>query len=281
MVFLLSTTFGRSLMAWIISTGSLTLAGPFGTFNGMTLPERVGFWTLATGLSIAIGVSTAVWVDRRMSAGPRIMRDLAVASVLTVCFTPLLYLLVFQFTGGVDVQMSVLEMALVVFTVPFVVGMFRAAIQIGHGQSATGPMANTQATPDGMPEPRLFARIDAARRGALVSISGRDHYVDVVTEAGQTEILIRFSDALRELDGVQGLQVHRSHWVAADAVAGTQRAGGKVCVVLRDGRQVPVSRPYRQAVLSRWPEGASVSDVCAAASQGAVAAGAAYRAPAA
>jgi len=254
MAFLLSTTLGRSLMAWIISTASLTLAGPFGTFTGMGLAERTGFWALATGLSIVIGVGTALWVDRRLSTGPGLRRDLAVATVLTIGFTPLLYLLVVRFTGGVDVQMTVIEMAAVVFAVPFLVGMVRTAIQTAQGQLATGPAPAVDKASDTTRDPRLFARIDAARRGRILSVSGRDHYVDVVTESGQSEILLRFSDALRELEGVPGLQVHRSHWVATDAVAGALRADGKLFVVLNDGRHLPVSRPYRQAVLSRWPE---------------------------
>lgn len=249
MIFLMSTTLGRSLLAWTASTFSLTLAGPFGTFDGLPLADRLLFWSLATGLSILIGVSAAIWVDRRLGVQPQLLRDFSVASVLTICFTPALYLLVLRFTDGADIAMTPLEMAAIVFSVPFLVGLVRSAIKFSDDAPAETDAPETDA-----PEPRLFDRIAPDQRGTILSVSVRDHYVDVVTEAGKAEILMRFSDALRELDCVAGQQVHRSHWVADAAVAGVARVRGKLMVTLQDGRHLPVSRTYQQAALSRWAD---------------------------
>jgi DNA-binding LytR/AlgR family response regulator len=49
-------------------------------------------------------------------------------------------------------------------------------------------------------------------------------------------------DAVAELSGYPGLQIHRSHWVAIDAVDGLERENGKTYALLRDGRKLPVSR---------------------------------------
>ncbi len=49
--------------------------------------------------------------------------------------------------------------------------------------------------------PRLFQRIAPEAHGDLISISVRDHYVDVVTSAGQASLLMRLSDAMAEADG--------------------------------------------------------------------------------
>lgn len=57
-------------------------------------------------------------------------------------------------------------------------------------------------------------------------------------------ILCRMEDAARELDGL-GLRVHRSWWVAADAVEGSDREGQRTLLRLTDGRRVPVGRSFR------------------------------------
>ena len=75
----------------------------------------------------------------------------------------------------------------------------------------------------------------------------------MTTAQGQTSLLMRFADAMAELDGVAGMQVHRSHWVAFAAVRGITRARGKTFLQLEDGRLVPVSRSYLDAVAERWP----------------------------
>ncbi|MBD3765842.1 MAG: LytTR family transcriptional regulator, partial [Rhodobacterales bacterium] len=99
--------------------------------------------------------------------------------------------------------------------------------------------------------PRLLLRLPEDRRGTLIRMAVRDHYVDVVTDRGQASVLMRFRDALAEVDGVDGLQVHRSHWVALAGVEGAQKSGDRVHVLTRDGERVPVSRAYRADLVAR------------------------------
>ncbi len=85
----------------------------------------------------------------------------------------------------------------------------------------------------------------------LLHLHMRDHYVEACTSKGSELILLRFSDALREVDGLDGLQVHRSHWVAATAVAGTVRRGGRTLLRLVNDTEVPVSRTFAPALRER------------------------------
>lgn len=83
----------------------------------------------------------------------------------------------------------------------------------------------------------------------LVRVSVYDHYVEAHTRRGHELILIRFADALAELDGYDGLQIHRSHWVARAAVRRVVRGEGRsLSVELDDGTRLPVSRSRESAV---------------------------------
>jgi len=86
------------------------------------------------------------------------------------------------------------------------------------------------------------------RQAELYAVSSEDHYLRVHTSLGEELILMRLADAVRELEGAGGLQVHRSWWVSAAAVKDVARAGGKLALVLASGKQVPVSRTYLTAV---------------------------------
>lgn len=93
---------------------------------------------------------------------------------------------------------------------------------------------------------RLALRIGGLKNAQIARISGRDHYVDVHLISGDKKsILMRFSDAMAELQGLEGVRVHRSHWVAKQAVVGVAREKGRVYVVTSDRAQVPVSRGFR------------------------------------
>lgn len=72
-----------------------------------------------------------------------------------------------------------------------------------------------------------------------------------MTSAGPSSLLMRFSDAIEETLGVPGAQVHRSHWVAWDAVTGVEREPGKLFLILTDGSRIPVSRAHRDKLEER------------------------------
>jgi DNA-binding LytR/AlgR family response regulator len=54
---------------------------------------------------------------------------------------------------------------------------------------------------------------------------------------------MRLSDAIAELEGLEGAQTHRSWWVAREAVESARRDGDRVTLVLKSGAEAPVSRP--------------------------------------
>ena len=65
---------------------------------------------------------------------------------------------------------------------------------------------------------------------------------------GSDLVLLRMSDALRELAGLDGTRTHRSWWVARDAVESTRRDGDRIVLVLKGGAEAPVSRPNVRAL---------------------------------
>ncbi|WP_339948575.1 LytTR family DNA-binding domain-containing protein [uncultured Albimonas sp.] len=96
--------------------------------------------------------------------------------------------------------------------------------------------------PAGAPSPRLLERLSPERRGALRRLSMQDHYVEVVTDRGAELVLLRLGDAIAECAPVEGMQVHRSHWVARRAVAAVWRDGDRAMLQLTGGERIPVSR---------------------------------------
>ncbi len=86
------------------------------------------------------------------------------------------------------------------------------------------------------------------RTGELWAVSSEDHYCRVYTSLGSELVLLRLSDAERELQSVDGLRVHRSWWVSRSGIKSARREGAKVFLTLQSGEDVPVSRSYQQAV---------------------------------
>ncbi len=95
--------------------------------------------------------------------------------------------------------------------------------------------------------PPLLKRVNHSIRGPILSLQSQDHYVEVVTGLGSELILMRLADAIDEVS-TDGMQVHRSWWVARDAVAELARSDGRHELRLKDGRQVPVSRANQKTV---------------------------------
>jgi hypothetical protein len=92
---------------------------------------------------------------------------------------------------------------------------------------------------------KFLERLPLKLRGAEIwAVEAEDHYLRLHTSRGQDLILMRLADAIAELEGKEGAQVHRSWWVARDAITAAEKGDGRAVLTLRDGVRVPVSRTY-------------------------------------
>ena len=99
---------------------------------------------------------------------------------------------------------------------------------------------------------KFLERLPLKLRGAEVwAVEAEDHYLRLHTSKGQDLILMRLADAVSELEGIEGAQVHRSWWVARDAIADAKRGDGRATLTLKDGAEAPVSRTYARVLRER------------------------------
>ncbi|PQA88782.1 hypothetical protein CW354_06520 [Marinicaulis flavus] len=186
------------------------------------------------------------WVFNRLLPGRSTILQLAVVAAI-ISFPVWLAIGAFEtgFTGSWplnDLPMQYLR----IFAISMIVlgGGYIAARALGMiGGPAGGEPAEIS------PVPGFLERLPAKYRGAaLYAVSSEDHYLRVHTDRGEELILMRLADAMRELDGADGLQTHRSWWVARDGVAEASRDNGKQMLVLKSGVAAPVSRSFAKAV---------------------------------
>ena len=111
--------------------------------------------------------------------------------------------------------------------------------------AARPPSVPVPGEPASVPEtprqPAFLDRLPAELDTGLIALEMEDHYVRAHTMLGSDLVLLRMRDAIAELEGVEGAQVHRSWWVARDAVERVER----------EGPQCPIAAAAR-AGLRRW-----------------------------
>ena len=229
----------------------LGLSGPFGTYFDMGPLPRLGYWLAVVYLTFGVGNFTAAVV---MAALPRrLPLPLRIAVGGLAAGVPVtLVVLAFNALVYGRATMPALELwpyctaiSLVVVAMARLSGGLQAPPQQpDDGTPATASASAAVAPP---PMPPILERLPAPRRGALLALSVADHYVEVITERGSSLVLMRLADAIRETAPVAGLQIHRSHWVALDAVAQTVRHEGRLLVELANGMRLPVSRTFAPA----------------------------------
>ncbi|WP_415920072.1 LytTR family DNA-binding domain-containing protein [Tateyamaria sp. SN6-1] len=220
---------------WIALLGIavvLAVAGAFGTANVLRAVPRVLYWIVVTVLTYGAGALTVNVMRRLLSERTRTVRmglTGLVAGGVVSCVVAGVNSALFGL-GWVSGTAALIFVANTV-GVAFVVTIVFEYVMADQATAAEPP------TP-----PALLSRLPVDKRGALISLSAVDHYVEVTTTQGQELVLMRLADAMGETGDTPGLQIHRSHWVARDHVVSVTRGSGKATVHLSDGRDLPVSR---------------------------------------
>ncbi len=91
-------------------------------------------------------------------------------------------------------------------------------------------------------------RFDPAR---ILFITSEEHYLRIVSVERTRHVRGRIADIEAQMPQSVGLRVHRSHWVARQAVTGTERDSGGLRLVLSCGTRIPIARG-RQAAVRDW-----------------------------
>lgn len=89
---------------------------------------------------------------------------------------------------------------------------------------------------------QLLARIRLEVRGPVLAVEAQAHFIRIHTTRGHDLIHHRFSDAVAALAAVSGERVHRSWWVATDAIDPRSRSSNPIRLV--NGLEVPIGRTY-------------------------------------
>lgn len=218
---------------------------PFGTYTRLSGFERVVYWTMAIGLNWMLGViATPLAVSVMRSVGwPQWIGVVVGALVAALPGTGVVLVLEAWLDKPMKMATELAYVYASVALIHMVIGSLGAELVRRRRVFSGAP--EVQAAPVSA---QFLKRLSPALGDQLVHLRMRDHYVEAHTDLGSELVLMRFSDALKEVSGLEGMRVHRSHWVASSAVARVVREGGRTFVELNNGERVPVSRPYRRAV---------------------------------
>lgn len=85
----------------------------------------------------------------------------------------------------------------------------------------------------------------------VLRVRADDHYLEIFTARGRRFLRGRMKDALRILANAEGVQPHRSWWVAHAEIAGLQRQGRDYVLTTRDGGEIPVARSRLEEIRRR------------------------------
>ena len=228
----------RGLLIAAAAAVFLAWAGAFDT-GSSPLPVRFTYWlgTLVGGTFVGIAVNDLVsgrgWFDDRPW-----LQGATTAVLMAIPYTGVIWLL-----------------GLMISPHPFGPGLFDAfgpVLAISGVMTALNLMASrrlveTHAAQPGAAPARFLERLPPRLQGGdLYAVEAQDHYLRLHTSRGSDLILMRLSDAVTELEGLEGARTHRSWWVARDAVLEARRADGRAVLVLKSGAVAPVSRSFTQ-----------------------------------
>jgi hypothetical protein len=231
----------------------LGLIGPFGTYSNGVVEVRIAYWVGILVFGLVVYGVLARWA---LHWGQRLRQP--------VWFTLPLAVLV------ISLPMSFVTSSVVLALWPSVrphmhpLDWYAQAVVMGLPLSAAvlwsrnvfaarAALAPGELAP---PPPEPIAR---SHGRPVLCLQMEDHYVRVHTAAGSELVLKPLKQAIAE-QSEEGMQVHRSWWVARAAVDRPVQDGRNLRLRLVNGLEVPVSRSSVAALrANRWLDSVSES----------------------
>lgn len=225
------------------------MAGPYYTLERLSFPERLVYWGINIPLSALTMTFLSTFAYRLTEAKSLNWVSVAIlaglAGVLPV--TGSVYLsegIATGFTEGWLDGLGFFRQAMSV--APSLVGVtlvvnalfeFRVVGQEGHAPEQPRQTVTL-----------LQSKLPHHLGHDIIAVQAQDHYVEVTTLKGSAMILMRLGDAVRDLEPLGGLQVHRSWWINPAHLIRTETCKSGQELVMTSGLRIPVGRSFRKAL---------------------------------
>jgi hypothetical protein len=232
-------------ITWAVCTYLAAVVGPFATFNVFSFAERLIYWGWLIGMAFVLGL-----VVRRVTLRVFGRDDLGVDLVGAVIHAGILGVLVWVVNlrvYGFDVGgvWWVIYHVGIGLGVCVVIALLREKLRRMSKAALIAPGREEGAVRDhAVARPAFLHRMEDPPIGRVTRVSADNHYLDIFTHAGRGRIMMRFRDALEELEDLPGHRIHRSHWVAEEVLVRVRAEGRRHVAELACGTELPVSKAH-------------------------------------
>ena len=235
---------------WLILLGVALLCafiGPFGTATSFSMAFGLIYWGLLVFFCAPIGslfiavVQMTGWPGGPKILGLCILFGLIIAAVV-LTLSEVLLGTINQHPGyWIVLFYSFTSSTFILCFMMFIMNRSGVFQQVGRHQFVV-PAARMQS--------KILDRVPKLEHANEVwALSAQDHYVRILTDKGAALTLTRLADAIAECDGVVGVQIHRSHWVALEFIQNPKTLKKDKFVQLPTGETLPVSKSRMKATL--------------------------------
>lgn len=230
---------GAVLIGILAATGLfLGLVGPFGSYFSGPVWERMAYWTaLLLAGAVPFGAAALIILRRGWSYVATAAALAAAALLLAIPFAAIVSVV------AVHLWPKLRGFGPAIWYGQVVAIALPLTLALGLGRKALAARRETGDAPKtAIPRP---LGVDPR---SILCLQMEDHYVRVHTAAGSGLVLATLQQVIASLESAPGLQVHRSWWVASEAVAEVLADGRNLRLRLTIGVVAPVARSAVAAV---------------------------------
>lgn len=234
----------QALVSLPIAGLAIGLTGPFASYIDMGVPQRIGHFTVCVSVIGSAALVVSYLVARRFFQGYwPLWAALAVDMMLVIPGAAVVWTSLRFFAPDVVTHVEPVHLLwqnLLMALIFRALSLLASWRRIGEGRHTEQPLHD----PGGDAGFRANLPFEL-RASRVLSLSAEDHYLRVHTPSGEALIHMTLAAATELL--TDGFQIHRSHWVARDAI----KSLGTAKVELITGLSLPVSR-HRSKAFQQW-----------------------------
>jgi len=224
----------------------LGMLGPFGSY-AMPLLSRLTYWVVVFNLGyfiyyIAHQITRWLFTNKQMDN--QLNQVILFITPTLLALIPLSYLVAFATQSIINSDIGLTPLALKVLSQVLGLGLVIDFLMGLIYQDTTKKKQNNVAKPG----QAFINRLPKELGEDLICFVMEDHYMVVYTEKGNHMLLMRMKDAVIELKGYHGMQVHRSSWIVVSKVKHVKKISRKTILIMNNGIEISVSKKFIPAI---------------------------------